>query len=143
MHHYFSCCITVYLPGIYALLPDCMGIKQAVAGSDYHNSDIPLYEYIRVPRQVCVLGVVLAISLKANAYCKYASIIFILHRHGVPIYQIRLKAALIARTVCLLASLIEESKHTIVMAAHLMSLGCKRSVPELPLFCFQATAPVL
>ena len=79
-------CFTVYLPGIYALLPDCLGIKQAVAGNDHHNSKIPSIEYLRAPHQVCVRA--------------WASIILLLQRHGVPIYRIGLKAALVARTVC-------------------------------------------
>ena len=74
-------CFSVYLPSTRLL-----GIKQAVAGSDYHNSDIPIYEYIRVPHQVCVRA--------------WASIILLLQRHGVPVYRIGLKAALVARTVC-------------------------------------------
>ncbi len=45
----------------------------------------------------------------------------------------------VGRSDSLSACLVDrESRQAIVMAAHLMSLGCKRSVPELPLFCFQA-----
>ena len=67
--------------------PDCIiGDKTGCYWYSYHNSEISCSEYLRVPHQVCVRV--------------WTSFIFLLHRHGVPIYRIGLKAALVARTAC-------------------------------------------